>query len=78
MSYRDMLRHFYLITLCDLRAEDISRYLCWILTRGVTILQIFDSIIFSIVRSWFGSIQLILDITFIYFFRAQVAMPFLD
>ena len=40
--------------------------------RGVMILQILDLITFSIQRSWFDSI-----FTFI-FFKAQVAMPFLD
>ena len=45
-----------------------------VIVRGVTILQILDSITFSILRSRFDSI---LDF-YIYFFKAQVATPFLD
>ena len=43
-------------------------------TRVDTILQILDSITFSILRSRFDSI---LDFS-IYFFKTQVALPFLD
>ena len=44
------------------------------MTRGVTILQILDSITFAILRSRFDSI---FDF-YIFFFKAQVAMPSLD
>ena len=43
-------------------------------SRGVTILQMLDSIQFSILRSRLDSI---LDFHY-HFFQAQVAMPFLD
>ena len=44
-------------------------------SRGDTILQILDSIQFSILKSRFDSI---LDFYIYLFFSAQVAMPFLD
>lgn len=48
-------------------------HLVCVIIRGVTILQILNSITLSILRSRFDSI---LDF-YIYFFKAQVAMPFL-
>ena len=45
-----------------------------VIIRGVTVLQILDSITFSILRSRFDST---LDF-FIYLFKSQVAVPFLD
>ena len=46
-----------------------------LVSRDVTILQILDSNKFSILRSRFDSI---LNYFFFFFFKAQVAMPFLD